>query len=61
MSKALLDEIRELERRIGELRAAKPAHDTTGAHDMELLVLEEELDDKRQALARQRADESTMT
>lgn len=58
MSKAPLeDQIRNLERRIEELRSAKPAHDTTGAHDMELLQLEDELDDKRQALARERGGE----
>jgi len=47
-------EVRELERQIDELRASRPAHDTTGAHDMQLLQLEDELDDKRKALARQR-------
>jgi hypothetical protein len=50
------DEIRELERQIEELRASKPAHDTTGAHDMKLLLLEDELDEKRAALADERRD-----
>jgi hypothetical protein len=55
----LKDEIRELERRIEELTASKPAHDTTGAHDMELLRLQDELDDKRDALARERDEDAT--
>jgi len=53
------DDIRELEKRIEELRASRPAHDTTGAHDMQLLQLEDELCDKRNALARERHDDST--
>jgi len=40
------EDIRELERRIEELRASRPAHDTTGAHDMKLLQLEDELDER---------------
>jgi len=56
---SLDDEIRELERRIEELRAAKPAHDTIGAHDMQLLQLEDELDDRRKALARERDENAT--
>jgi hypothetical protein len=52
----LEDEIRELERQIEELRASRPAHDTTGAHDMRLLLLEDELHDKRAALAGQKRD-----
>jgi len=51
------DEIRKLEKRIEELRASRPAHDTTGAHGMELLLLEDELDDRRKALARERDDD----
>ena len=58
MHATMEDEIRELERRIAELRASRPAHDTTGAHDMRLLQLEDELDDKRKALAREQDDES---
>ena len=53
------DEIQELEKRIEELRASRPAHDTTGVHSMELLVLEDELDDRRKALAREREDGAT--
>ena len=50
----LEEEIRELERQIEELRASTPAHDTIGAHDMQLLQLEDELSDKRKALLRER-------
>ena len=59
MDTTLEDQIRELERRLEELRASKPAHDTTGAHDMQLLQLDDELADKRKALARERQDDST--
>jgi len=51
------DEIRELEKRIEELRASRPAHDRTGTHGMELLQLEDELADKRKALAGERNDD----
>ncbi|MFW6164008.1 MAG: hypothetical protein ACODAJ_14675 [Planctomycetota bacterium] len=61
MEDKLETEIRELERQIEELRASAPAHDTTGAHDRQLLVLEDELDDKRNALARQRGEPPTAT
>ncbi len=57
MSAELEAEIRKLERQLEELRAAKPAHDTTGAHDRQLLLLEDELDDKRKALARERGEQ----
>lgn len=57
MSAKLEAEIRELERQIEQLRASAPAHDTTGAHDMTLLVLEDELHDKRKALARERGEQ----
>jgi len=60
MSESRLDdEIRELEKRIEELRASRPAHDTTGVHDMELLLLEDELGDKRKALAGERNGDPT--
>ena len=42
-------EIRDVERRIEALNASKPAHDFTGTHEMQLLELEEELDEKRKA------------
>ena len=58
MHATIEDEIRELERQIEELRASRPAHDTTGAHDMQLLQLEDELDDKRKAPAREREEDS---
>ena len=59
MDTTLENQVRKLERRLEELRASKPAHDTTGAHDTQLLQLEDELADKRKALARQRHDDST--
>ena len=60
MSESRLDdEIRELEKRIEELRASRPAHDRTGTHGMELLQLEDELADKRKALADERNDDPT--
>jgi len=43
------DEIRDLEKRIETLKASKPAHDFTGTHEMRLLELEDELDEKRKA------------
>jgi len=50
MSGSKLDEeIRDLEERIEALKASKPAHDFTGTHEMQLLELEEELDEKRKA------------
>jgi hypothetical protein len=52
----LADDIRELERQIEELRAARPAHDTTGSHDMELMLLQDELDPKHRALAGRQQD-----
>ena len=52
---SLEDEIQDLEERIEALRASKPAHDTTGAHDMQLLQLEDELYDIRKALAHKQA------
>jgi ribosome-interacting GTPase 1 len=50
------EEIRELEERIAEVKASKPAHDTTGAHERRLLELEDELDEKRQARAEARGE-----
>ena len=50
MSGSSLDEeIRDLEKRIEALKASKPAHDFAGTHEMQLLELEEELDEKRKA------------
>ena len=52
MDARLEGQIRELERRIEELRASRPAHDFTGAHQMQLFELEEELDEKKKARRR---------
>jgi len=52
MSKAQLEqEIELLERRLAETKATKPAHDTTGAYQATLLEIEDELFEKRHALA----------
>ena len=56
---ALEDEIAALEMQIAELRASKPTRDSTGAHDRQLLLLEDELDDARKATAREQEDGST--
>lgn len=47
----LEQEIALLERRLAEVTAAKPGHDTTGAYQATLLEIEDELAEKRQALA----------
>jgi len=44
-------EIALLESRFAEVQASKPAHDTTGAYEAKLLEIEDELAEKRQALA----------
>ncbi|MDY6913163.1 MAG: hypothetical protein SVT52_01710 [Planctomycetota bacterium] len=44
-------EIALLEKRLVEAKASKPAHDTTGAHQVTLLEIEDELAEKHQALA----------
>jgi len=50
MSGSKLDEeIRDLEERIEALKASKPAHAFTSTHEMQLLELDEELDEKRKA------------
>ena len=46
----LKQEIEELEKRLEETKAAKPAHDSTGSHAMRLLELEDELYEKRKTL-----------
>ena len=51
MNRATLEqEIARLETRLGEAKASKPAHDTTGVHQAVLLAIEDELAEKRQAL-----------
>jgi len=47
----LEEEIALLEERLAETKASKPAHDTTGAYQATLLEIEDELAEKRQALA----------
>jgi len=47
----LEEEIALLESRLAQAKAAKPAHDTTGAYQATLLEIEDELGEKRQALA----------
>jgi hypothetical protein len=44
-------EIALLEKRLAEATASKPAHDTTGAYQATLLEIEDELAERRQALA----------
>jgi len=52
MSKAQVEqEIASLEERLAKAKAAKPAHDMTGAYQATLLEIEDELAEKRQALA----------
>ena len=52
MNKAQIEqEIALLESRLAEAKAAKPAHDTTGAYQATLLAIEDELAEKHQALA----------
>jgi hypothetical protein len=46
----LEQEIALLKTRLAEAKAAKPAHDTTGAHQVTLLEIEDQLAEKRQAL-----------
>ena len=52
MSKtAIEEEIALLEKNLAEAEANKPAHETTGAYQAVLLEIEDELAEKRQALA----------
>jgi len=44
-------EIALLEKRLAQVKASKPAHDTTGTYQGTLLEIEDELAEKRQALA----------
>ena len=51
MNKAQIEqEIAMLEARLLETKAAKPAHDTTGAYQAGLLEIEDALAEKRRAL-----------
>jgi len=52
-------EIAALETRLAEAKAAKPAHDTTGTHQASVLEIEDELADRRAALARLVAEGGT--
>lgn len=47
----IAQEIASLEKRLAEAKASKPAHDTTGAYQATLLEIEDQLDEKRHALA----------
>ena len=49
--RSVRQEIAVLEKRLAEAKATKPAHDTTGAYLAILVEIEDELDEKRQALA----------
>ena len=52
MNKAQIEqEIVLLESRLAEVKVAKPAHDTIGAHRAALLEIEDDLAEKRHALA----------
>jgi hypothetical protein len=51
-------EIALLEERLAEVRAAKPAHDTSGSHQAALLEIEDQLADRQRALAALRTAES---
>ena len=48
---ALLEQVASLEKRLQETKAKKPAHDPTGTHDAMLMEIEDQLFDKRKALA----------
>ena len=53
MGKAQLeDEIKELEKHLEKLKESKPVHDTTGAYAQKVLELQDDIDDKRKALAK---------
>ena len=52
MSRAQVEqEIASLEERLAKAKASQPAHDTTGAYQATLLEIEDELAERRQALA----------
>lgn len=42
-------QIRRLEKQLQALRASTPAHESTGAHQMRVFMLEEELEDLKEA------------
>ena len=44
------NDIAELESRLAQVKSARPAHDTTGAHQVRILEIEDELAEKRRAL-----------
>jgi len=50
-------EIGALENRLAEAKAAKPGHDTSGAHQAMVLEIEDELAERRRALANLVADD----
>jgi len=46
----LEEEVEKLERKLEDMKATMPAHESSGSHAMRLLELEDELDEKRKAL-----------
>jgi hypothetical protein len=61
-TKAQLEqEIALLERRLAEAKAAKPGHDTTGAYQARLLEIEDELAEKRRAMATLKTTDKTQS
>ena len=53
--KDIEEAISVLEEKIEKLRASKPVHDVTGAHAMELLEREDELQSKKKRLQETKA------
>ena len=56
MKAQIEQEIALLQSRLAKTQAAKPAHDTTGAHQAAMLEIEDELAERREALAALDAD-----
>ena len=57
----LNQEIEELERKLENMKATMPAHESSGSHAMTILELEDELDEKRKALQDDRRGSETDT
>jgi len=56
----LRQEIGKLEKILKELKATIPAHESSGAHAMKMLMLEDELAEKRKALGSDGPGEDTI-